>query len=161
IAFSSVAYAQQGATSDEIIITAQRREQNAQNVGIAVTVLSGQQLADQGVRNVNALQNVAPGLEAEPQFGGGQPSFRLRGVGFKDYASNNSPTVGIYVDDVAYTLPIMTQGVMFDVNRVEVLRGPQGTLYGRNTTGGAINVISNRPTQDFALGITGEYGNYD
>ncbi len=149
------AYAQE--SSDEIIVTAQRREQAAQDVGVALSVVSGQALIDNGVTVVNGLETLVPSLEIESQFGGGQPSFSLRGVGFKDYASNNAPTVGVYVDDVAYTLPVLTQGVLYDVARVEVLRGPQGTLYGRNTTGGAINIITNRPTEDFGAGVTVDY----
>ena len=158
-AFTGVAYAQD--LQDELVVTAQRREQSVQDIGVAVSVVSGATLIENGVTSVNGLESLAPSLEVESQFGGGQPSFQLRSVGFKDYASNNSPTVGIYVDDVAYTLPVMTQGVLYDVSRVEVLRGPQGTLYGRNTTGGAINVISNRPTQDFQYGGFFEYGSYD
>ncbi|HVK80579.1 MAG TPA: TonB-dependent receptor [Verrucomicrobiae bacterium] len=156
-ALSGAAYAQE---SEEIVVTAQRREQAVQDIGVAVSVVTSEALVNNGVTNVNGLENLAPSLEVESQFGGGQPSFSLRSVGFKDYASNNSPTVGVYVDDVAYTLPVLTQGVLFDVSRVEVLRGPQGTLYGRNTTGGAINVISNRPTQDFDFGGLVEYNNY-
>lgn len=148
-------------TEDDIIVTAQRREQSVQDVSVAVSVVSGQELIEQGVSTVNGLENLAPSLEVESQFGGGQPSYSLRGVGFKDYASNNAPTVGVYVDEVAYTLPIMTQGVLYDVERVEILRGPQGTLYGRNTTGGAINVITARPRDEFAAGVTAEYGNYE
>jgi iron complex outermembrane recepter protein len=145
----------------EVVVTAQRREETAQHVGIALTVLSGQQLADRGISNVNQLQYQTPSLEVTPAFGGGQPNYRLRGVGFDDYASNNASPVGVYVDDVAFPFPIETQGLVFDVARVEVLRGPQGTLYGRNTTGGAINFITNRPTSTFSAGITGEYGNYN
>ncbi len=158
---SGVAYAQQADESGVIVVTAQRREQNAQDVGVALSVLSGQELLDKGVTTVNGIQNIAPSLTVENQFGGGQPSFSIRSVGFRDYASNNAPTVGVYVDDVAYTLPVMTQGALFDVERVEVLRGPQGTLYGRNTTGGAINVITARPTQEFSAGVNAEYGNYN
>ncbi|WP_163580003.1 TonB-dependent receptor plug domain-containing protein, partial [Klebsiella pneumoniae] len=73
------------------------------------------------------LQQHTPSLEITPAFGGGQPQFRLRGVGFDDYASNNTSTVGVYVNEVAYPLPVMTQGVLFDIDRVEILRGPQGT----------------------------------
>lgn len=143
----------QVAIDDEIIVTAQRRAANAQDVSTALTVIDGDRLADLGIRTVNNLENYAPNLEIENQFGSGQSSFAIRGVGFRDYATNNSPTVGIYVDDVAYPVPIMTQGVLFDVERVEILRGPQGTLYGRNTTGGAIKVISNRPIEEFSAGL--------
>ncbi|CAN7374839.1 TonB-dependent receptor [Phenylobacterium sp. LjRoot225] len=149
-----------GAVLEELIVTAQRREQSAQDVGVALSVLSGDQLAARGVTNVNQLQYQTPSLEVVPAFGGGQPQFRLRGVGFDDYATNNTPTVGVYVDEVAYPVPAATQGVLFDVARVEVLRGPQGTLYGRNTTGGAINFITNRPTDKLSAGIDTEYGRY-
>ncbi len=144
----------------DIVVTAQRRRQSAQEVGIALDVLSGDTLAKRGVTNIVALQYQTPSFEITPAFGGGQPQFRLRGVGFEDYATNNTPTVGIYVDEVAYPVPVMTQGVLFDLARVEVLRGPQGTLYGRNTTGGAVNFITNQPTDTFAAGATLEYGRF-
>jgi iron complex outermembrane recepter protein len=133
----------------QVVVTAQRRAQPLQQVGVAVTVLSGDELAARGVRRVNQLQNEVPNLEIEPAFGGGQAQFRLRGVGFQDYATNNSGTVTVYVDEVAYPLPVQTQGLLFDLDRVEVLRGPQGTLYGRNTTGGAVNFITRKPTSTF------------
>ena len=162
-AFAVGAYAQtaNNIELEQVIVTAQRREQSAQDVGIALSVISGEQLAARGVTNVNQLQYQTPSLEVTPAFGGGQPQFRLRGVGFDDYATNNTPTVGVYVDEVAYPVPAATQGVLYDLDRVEVLRGPQGTLYGRNTTGGAINFITKRPTDKFSAGVTAEYGRYD
>ncbi|MEI9903294.1 MAG: Plug domain-containing protein [Asticcacaulis sp.] len=87
-------------TPTEVIITAQRRVQAAKDVGLAVSVLSGKDLQRRGVNTVNDLQYQTPSLEITPAFGGGQPQFRLRGVGFEDYATNNTPTVGIYVDEV-------------------------------------------------------------
>jgi iron complex outermembrane receptor protein len=146
---------------DDVIVTAQRREQAAQDVGIALSVLSGEELTNRGITNVNQLQTATPNLEIEPAFGGGAAQFRLRGVGFQDYASNNSPTVGVYVNEVAYPVPVMTQGLIFDIDRVEVLRGPQGTLYGRNTTGGAISFVTRRPTGVMSAGIKGEYATFD
>ena len=148
------------ANPQEIVVTAQHRVQSEQDVPIAISVLNGAELTRRGVGTINQLEYQTPSLEVTPAFGSGQPQFRLRGVGFEDYASNNSPTVGIYVDDVAYPVPIMTQGVLFDVARVEVLRGPQGTLYGRNTTGGAINFVTNKPTDRFSAGIDAEYGRF-
>ncbi|VTO13132.1 TonB-dependent receptor plug domain-containing protein [Brevundimonas vancanneytii] len=148
-------------TVDEVIVTAQRREQAAQDVGIALSVLSGESLTQQGVTNVNQLQNATPNLEVEPAFGGGAAQFRMRGVGFQDYASNNSPTVGVYVNEVAYPVPVMTQGLIFDIDRVEVLRGPQGTLYGRNTTGGAISFVTKRPTEELSAGLMTEWGSHN
>lgn len=163
---STTAMAQQAppdraTTIDEVIVTAQRREQAAQDVGIALSVLSGESLIQQGVTNVNQLQNATPNLEVEPAFGGGAAQFRMRGVGFQDYASNNSPTVGVYVNEVAYPVPVMTQGLIFDIDRVEVLRGPQGTLYGRNTTGGAISFVTKRPTEELSAGLMTEWGSHE
>jgi iron complex outermembrane recepter protein len=146
---------------DDIIITAQRRVQSSQDVPIAVTVLKGEALTQRGITNIKGIETVTPSFEVEQTFGTGQPVFTLRGVGFDDYTANNAPTVGIYVDDVAYTVPVMTQGALFDVARVEVLRGPQGTLYGRNTTGGAVAFVSNRATDSFEAGASVDYGRFD
>jgi iron complex outermembrane receptor protein len=146
---------------EEIVVTAQRRVESAQNVGIAMSVLSGPSLAEKSISFVNDLQNAVPSLQVEPAFGSSQPQFRLRGVGFIDYTSNNTSPVGVSLDGVAFALPIQTQGQLFDIDRVEVLRGPQGTLYGRNTTGGEINFISNRPTADPHAGFSLEYGSHN
>jgi iron complex outermembrane recepter protein len=146
---------------EEIVVTAQRREESAQSVGIAMSVLSGQSLADKSIVYINDLQNAVPSLQVEPAFGSSQPQFRLRGVGFIDYTSNNTSAVGVSLDGVAFALPIQTQGQLFDIDRVEVLRGPQGTLYGRNTTGGEINFISNRPTAETHAGFSLEYGSHN
>lgn len=146
---------------EEVVVTAQRRAESAQSVGIAMSILSGQSLADKSISYVNDLQNAVPSLQVEPAFGSGQPQFRLRGVGFIDYTSNNTAPVGVSLDGVAFALPIQTQGQLFDIDRVEVLRGPQGTLYGRNTTGGEINFISNRPTPEPHAGFSLEYGTHN
>jgi outer membrane receptor protein involved in Fe transport len=145
---------------EDIVVTAQRREQAIQDVGIAITAVTGEELANRGIRSVNELERLAPGLNVIPQFGGGQPQFIIRGVGFADYATLNSPTVGVYLNEVAFPLPVMTQGQLFDLERVEVLRGPQGTLYGRNTTGGAVNFVTSKPTDEFSAGATVEAGRW-
>jgi outer membrane receptor protein involved in Fe transport len=146
---------------EPVVVTAQRKQESAQSIGIAISVLSGESLEAKSVTYVNDLQNAVPSLQVEPAFGSGQPQFRIRGVGFIDYTSNNASPVGVSLDDVALALPIQTQGQLFDIDRVEVLRGPQGTLYGRNTTGGEINFISNRPTADTHAGFTAEYGSHN
>ena len=146
---------------EEVVVTAQRREESAQNVGIALSVLTVRSLRDSGVEKVNDLQNVTPSLEVEPAFSSGQPQFRLRGVGFIDYTSNNSSAVGVSVDDVPLRFPIQTEGALFDLSRVEVLRGPQGTLYGLNTTGGAVNFIINKPTAETHAGFSVDYGSFN
>ncbi|MDP9091298.1 MAG: TonB-dependent receptor [Pseudomonadota bacterium] len=161
IASTTVAAGVEAGGLEEVVVTAQRREESAQGVGIAMSVLSGQSLADKSITYVNDLQNAVPSLQVEPAFGTSQPQFRLRGVGFIDYTSNNTSPVGVSLDGVAFALPIQTQGQLFDIDRVEVLRGPQGTLYGRNTTGGEINFISNRPTAETHAGFMLEYGSHN
>jgi outer membrane receptor protein involved in Fe transport len=146
---------------DEIIVTAQRREQASQDVGVSLSVSGGEQLDEKGISVVNDLENAVPNMEVDSQFGGGQPQFRIRGIGAREYSSNNASTVGIYVDEVAHPYTVTTQGALFDIARMEVLRGPQGTLYGRNTTGGAVNIITNAPTADFQAGFNAEYGTFD
>jgi iron complex outermembrane receptor protein len=145
----------------EVVVTAQRRVESAQNVGIALSVLGGGELAQKGITSVVDLQNAIPSLQVEPAFGSSQPQYRIRGVGFLDYTSNNASPIGVSIDNVAFALPIQTAGQLFDIDRVEVLRGPQGTLYGRNTTGGEINFITNRPTEETHAGFTAEYGSFN
>src|SRR5271166_4726232 len=153
-----------GAAADEglepIVVTAQRKQESAQSVGIAISVLSGQSLADKSIAVVDDLQNAAPSLQVEPAFGSGQPQFRIRGVGFLDYTSNNASPVGVSLDDVPFSFPIQTQDQLFDLDRIEVLRGPQGSLYGRNTTGGEINFVTNRPSVEGHGGLTVAYGSH-
>jgi outer membrane receptor protein involved in Fe transport len=146
---------------ETITVTAQKRSESAQNVPIALSVLTSEDLLKQGITKINGLQYATPSLEVVPAFGSGQAEFRLRGVGFDDYASNNSSTVGVYVDEVAYPIPAQTQGAIFDLQRTEVLYGPQGTLYGVNTTGGAINFITNKPQDDFGFGLTADYDSHN
>ncbi len=154
------AASQPSAELQQIVVTSQKRAEPVQSVGVAISVLSGDELTARGVRKVNQLQNEVPNLEVEPAFGGGQAQFRLRGIGFQDYATNNAGAVTVYVDEVALPLPVQTQGLLFDLDRVEVLRGPQGTLYGRNTTGGAINFITRKPTKTFEGAAMLGFGSY-
>ena len=165
IASGSAAWAQaqqqQQQGVETVTVTAQKRAESAQNVPIALTVLTAEDLKNQGITKVNGLQYATPSLEVVPAFGSGQPEFRLRGVGFDDYASNNSSTVGVYVDEVAYPIPAQTQGTLFDLQRTEVLYGPQGTLYGVNTTAGAINFVTNKPSDIFTFGLTGDYDSHN
>lgn len=145
----------------DILVTARHRKEAAQRIGAAISTIDGEKLKEKNITSVNDLRNATPSLEVEPAFGGGQPQFRLRGIGFIDYTANNASPVGINVDDVAFALPIQTQGMLFDIDRVEIQRGPQGTLYGRNTTGGTVNFITRKPTDRLHYGITGEYGSFD
>ncbi|WP_437882313.1 TonB-dependent receptor [Pseudomonas sp. LRF_L74] len=145
----------------KLTVTAQKRKEQAQDVAVALTPLSGDDLEKRGISNINQLQYQTPNLEIDPAYGSDQTQFRIRGVGLRDYATNNTSTVGVYVDEVAFPFPVQTQGLLFDLERVEVLRGPQGTLYGRNSTGGAVNFITRKPTVEPEAEIKAGYGSND
>jgi len=147
---------------EEIVITAQKREQSMQDVGISVTAMSGDNMSALGVNGSADIARFTPNLNISNITGeGNQPAIFLRGIGLNDFNTNNSGPVGMYVDEVIVGPPSAQAFALFDTARVEVLRGPQGTLYGRNTTGGAINVISNKPTEDFEASVLARYGNFD
>ena len=147
---------------EEVVVTAQKREQNMQDVGISVTAMSGDNLRSLGITNSADIASFTPNLSIVSLAGeGNQPVIFLRGIGLNDYNTNNAGPIGMYVDEVIISSPTAQSFAMFDVERVEVLRGPQGTLYGRNTTGGAINVISNKPTGEFEAYLLTSHGNYN
>jgi iron complex outermembrane receptor protein len=153
--------AQQTAGLEEVVITAQRRAQNLDSVGVAINAFDGDQLKDLGFADVGDIALLTPGINLTETGVTGVPVYTIRGVGFDDYSSNSTATVGIYVDEVSLPYPTMTRGPQFDLERIEVLKGPQGTLYGRNTTGGAINLISRKPTDAFEAGFRVGYGRFE
>jgi iron complex outermembrane recepter protein len=134
-------------TVQEVVVTAQRREQSLLDVPVAVTALTSRALETKGVTNSAQLSSVVPNLQVNSAYGDTQPNFSLRGVSVaNEYNSNQVSPIGVYINDV-YIVSRTSQGMgLFDLDRVEVLRGPQGTLFGRNTTGGAINFITREPS---------------
>jgi len=150
-----------GVAVDEVVVTAQKRAENLQDVPVSVTALSGQSLTDRGVTNVIGLNNLAPGLRVSSGDAAANPKIFIRGVGLSDFNPNSSSGVGIYVDGVYVSSPLAQMAGFFDIGQIEILRGPQGTLYGRNTNGGAVNVTTKRPTQAFTAEATAEYATYD
>jgi len=136
---------------DEIIVTAQKRAQSVNSVGMSINALKGDVLANRGVTDAQQLVKVVPGLTYQPSTQA-TPVYTLRGVGFFDSSLGSSPAVSVYVDEAPLPFPIMTAGAALDLERVEVLKGPQGTLFGQNSTGGAINYIAAKPTSTFATG---------
>lgn len=144
---------------EEVVVTAQKREQSANDVGMAIQALSGDAMKDLGVADTTDLAAVVPGLTFSDS-GYGTPVYTLRGVGFNENSVQAASTVGVYVDEVAIPYPLMTKGALLDVERVEVMKGPQGTLYGRNSTGGAINFVANKPGDQFEASVTAGYGEF-
>lgn len=143
---------------EEIVVTAQKREQSLNEVGIAVSALTGDDIREQGFDDPLDIANAIPGLATAVSTG--VPVFAIRGVGLDDFNANNTSGVGTYIDDVYISSPVMMEFQLFDLERLEVLKGPQGTLYGRNTTGGAINFISRRPTDEFQAYAELDYGRW-
>jgi iron complex outermembrane recepter protein len=148
-------------TIGEIVVTAQRREESNLRVGLTLTALSGDAVAQQRVEQVLDLKGRVPNLDIKEQVPGAMPVITIRGVGLNDFGAANSPSAGVYVDEVYVASIAMMAFDMYDVDRIEVLKGPQGTLYGRNSTAGALNIITRKPQQDFDAYATLGYGNYD
>jgi outer membrane receptor protein involved in Fe transport len=144
----------------EIIVTAQKRAESINNVGMSIAAVSGAQLATRGIVNAADLVKSVPGFTYN-ETALGTPVYTLRGVGFEDQSLSAGPTVSIYVDEVPLPFAFMTKGSIFDLERIEVLKGPQGTLYGQNSTGGAFNYIAAKATNTFAAGVNAEYGRFN
>jgi iron complex outermembrane recepter protein len=145
---------------EEIVVTAQRREENLQHAAIAVTAVSGDALAEADVVRFQDLTQLVPALQVATAAGP-YPLFYLRGVGNFNGNALSDSAVAINLDGVYVARPSSANGMFYDIDRLEVLKGPQGTLYGRNATGGAINVIPNKPTDEFGGEFTADFGNYD
>ena len=144
-----------------IVVTAQRREETLQDAAIAINAVSGEELVTTGVTDASQLNKIAPALYVSAG-GGANVGYFVRGVG--NFVNNGftNPAVAFNIDGVYVGRPSSTVAAFLDLSRVEVLKGPQGTLYGRNATGGAINVIPNVPQFDrFEGSVSGQYGNYD
>lgn len=144
---------------DDIIVTAQRRSESLQRAAVPVSAVSGEDLVNAGVSETTALTRLVPSLVVQPA--GGNTTFYLRGVGTLAGNAFAENAIAYNVGGVYYGRPTAPNGSFFDLERIEVLKGPQGTLYGRNATGGAINVLPNRPRLDgFAAEGMTEIGNY-
>jgi outer membrane receptor protein involved in Fe transport len=142
-----------GAELAEIVVTAQKREERLSDVGVTVAAVSGQQLQDAGVTDISQLANVVSGFHVSTSYDD-LPTFSIRGLGFTSNQIAAAPTVSVYVDEAPLPYLVMTGGTLLDLERVEVLKGPQGTLFGNNSTGGSINFIAAKPTDVLSAGVT-------
>ncbi|MBS0613896.1 MAG: TonB-dependent receptor, partial [Proteobacteria bacterium] len=153
--------AEGSAVLEAVIVTAQKRSESLQSVPVSVTALSSAQLAQTKLDSPADLAAQIPNMQQQGVIGEGTPLFALRGVSMFDYSPSQSTPVGSYMDEV-YKGSFVLLGVeMYDLERIEVLRGPQGTLYGKNTTGGAINFIAKKPGFDTEGDIKLGIGNYN
>jgi len=144
----------------DIIVTAQKRSEKLSEVPLSITAATGDTLTKLGVSSAADLEKVVPGFTfAKSAYGA--PVFTIRGIGFYDEAVAIAPTVSVYNDQVPVPFSRMAEGVGLDVERVEVLKGPQGTLFGQNSTGGAINYIARKPTDELEVGGDASYGRFN
>lgn len=147
---------------EEIVVTAQRQSERLQDVPIAISALSGAELAERGVRQAGDIAADVPNMLLNSPYGPeAQPTFTLRGVTTQDFSENQSSPIAMYVDEVYKSVGAVQALQLYDLNRVEVLRGPQGTLYGKNATGGAVSFYTENPSLSAPDGyVTAGYGNY-
>src|SRR5215831_9813960 len=135
------------ATLTEIVVTAERRSEKAQDVPLAITAVSAADLEARGVRQAGDITSTVPNLLLNSPYGPeAQPTFTLRGVTTQDFSENQSSPIAMYVDEVYKPVGALQSLQIYDLDRVEVLRGPQGTLYGKNATGGAVSFYSRNPS---------------
>jgi iron complex outermembrane receptor protein len=150
------------AAVEEVVVTARRREETLKDVPVAVSAFSAETLARQGANDITALSQTTPNITVQTARGSNSTLISyIRGIGQQDPLWGYEPGVGLYVDDVYIYRPQGAVLDIFDVSRIEVLRGPQGTLYGRNTIGGAIKYVTNKLGDEAGGKIKGTYGSYD
>lgn len=157
---SAAGAATETADGDEIIVTALKRSQRLVDVPATVSVLSDDRIAESRIEQVTALASTVSNVNIRETVPGVSPVITIRGVGLDDFSTTNSPATGVAIDDVTLSSIALLNADFFDVARVEIVKGPQGTLYGRNTVGGAVNIISAPPVDSFDANAQAGYGNF-
>ena len=148
------------AALEEIVVTANKRSESANDVGMAISAVSGEILAEQKLTSLEDIASTVPGLVFSPSTTN-TPIFTLRGVGFNESSLGVYPAASLYIDEAPLPFPVMASHSAYDLERVEVLKGPQGTLFGQNSTAGAINFIAARPTDTFSAGGDISYSRFN
>ena len=151
---------QDAATLDEVIVTAQRREQSLQDVPIAITAFNAETLERTAATGIQDIAAKAPGVTLT-QFNIGEPQLYIRGVGSSSDSAASDPSIGVSIDEVSIGRSGASALAFLDIERVEVLRGPQGTLYGRNASGGALNIYTRKPVFQNTGSLTARIGSFD
>ena len=141
----------------EIVVTAQKRSERLQDVPVAVSVISGAQIAAQGAVNLEGAQYLVPTLNFRKSGTTINQSLFLRGVGTSTFSVAGEPSISTVVDGVVYSRAGEAFSDLIDIDRIEVLRGPQGTLFGKNTSAGVINIVTQRPGNVFAGSVEGSF----
>lgn len=145
----------------EVVVTAQKRSENLQKVPITVTAISGDTIQERNLPSAIDLAKEVPNVTVKSAYGGSVPNIYIRGLGISDYTGSSAGAVGVAIDEIFLDSPVGQLFQLYDLDRVEVLKGPQGTLFGRNTTAGLLSVVTRRPgfTADPSISIG--YGRFD
>jgi iron complex outermembrane receptor protein len=146
---------------EEILVTSQRRMSTLQDIPVSATIFTASDIEAAGMADIRDISAYTPNLEIKTAFAASNPTLFIRGVGLNDYNANASSSVAVYQDDIYMNSPAGQLFQFFDVEGVEVLRGPQGSLYGRNASAGAIRVLSRKPTNEFEANAYGGYGKWN
>jgi iron complex outermembrane recepter protein len=160
---AAAAAAEDNVTLEEVVVTANKREQSIQRVGIAISAMDSAALETLGGQQISALANYLPSVQIEPLGGSLSTIINIRGVSQNDYSDTEEAPIAFYSDGAYISALDAIGGMTFDIDRVEVDRGPQGTLFGRNATGGVVQVTSAQPTRElsgFFTATGGSYGSY-
>jgi iron complex outermembrane recepter protein len=145
---------------EEIIVTAQKRSERISDLGMSITVATRTELIEKGITSAAGLTRIEPSLQFSPSPTG-TPIYTIRGVGYFEPSLAATPAVSIYQDEVPYLYPVLSKGALLDLDHAEIVKGPQGILFGQNATGGAINFDVAHPTSSFAAGLNATYGRFD
>lgn len=144
---------------EEIVVTAQKRAESINDVGLSISAVSGQKMAEQKLTSLEEISSAVPGLVYSTSTAN-TPIFTLRGIGFNEQSLGAYPATSLYLDEAPMPFPALASHAAYDLERMEVLKGPQGILFGQNSTGGAINFIAAKPGDEFEAGIDVSYGRF-
>jgi len=153
-------YADDPMTLEEIVVTAERREESLQDISASVSAYTGEYLAQMGLQDASEIASLVPGVELREN--GLFPGYFIRGAGVQTETNDiNEQPVGVFIDEVYYGIPSAQRGQLYDIERVEVLRGPQGTMFGRNSPAGVVHFLTNKPTDEFGGYVDALYGSFN
>lgn len=152
--------ADDGTNNNEIVVTALKKSQRLIDVGATVSVLSSESIAEARIEQVKDIASSTPNVDIRETIPGISPVLTIRGVGLDDFSTTNSPAAGVSLDEVPLSSIALMNSDFFDLERIEVVKGPQGTLYGRNTVAGALNILSAKPKGEFGAALKLGYGNF-
>jgi len=145
---------------EEVVVTANKRAESINDVGIAISAIGRDQLSEQQLTSLEEISSAVPGLVYSASTAN-TPIFTLRGIGFNEQTLGAYPATSLYLDEAPMPFPVLASHSAYDLERVEVLKGPQGILFGQNSTGGAINFIAAKPGDEFEAGADVSYGRFN